>query len=407
MLSAVREDLEETPRFHRKQWEFAAILMALRARGLLATDRTGLSLGAGRERILYAVARRVRRVVATDLYEADSGWEGARTDDPEAWVRAGAPFPVEDGRLTARRMDMRSLDFPARSFDFCYSSCAIEHIGGRDDFLRHLREVGRVLQEGGVYAFTTEFHYGPELISHPENFVFPADYLRDLIAESGLAAEPVCAARIAPHKVNFPLPANLPALCFAGEGAFMAAEHPHVQLLRGACPHTSALFVLRKGGGRGGPISFEGLAASRDFLSSAIQDLRRRLAVSRLSLDPFAAGGGPGPVDTGGTVFHSDYVWLGSGGRTFAARLLVTAASPDCALELRLHRYRTLGSLEVECAGTLEWPAAAGPLAARLSAAVEDSHCYALLAHVVRGRCQVAEVVLEVLPAGRDHGTKE
>ena len=41
---------------------------------------------------------------------------------------------------------MRALEFEDASFDFCYSSCAMEHIGKYDDFLEHLREVRRVLE---------------------------------------------------------------------------------------------------------------------------------------------------------------------------------------------------------------------------------------------------------------------
>jgi SAM-dependent methyltransferase len=412
MSAVIREDLAEPPRFHRKQWEFAAILLALRERGLLDAGRAALSMGAGRERLLYAVARRVGHVEATDLYDVDSGWDGARTADPQGWVLAGAPFPVPAGRLTARRMDMRQLEFPDRSFDFCYSSCAIEHIGERGDFLRHLREVARVLRDGGVYAFTTEFHHGPEVIEHPANFVFPAGYLEELLLDGGLAPEATGDARVAPHKVNFPWPGNLPAMCFAGEGTFSTVvldEHPHVQILRGACPHTSALFVLTKGAAVPPRIAFPGAAESRDFLAAGVEELRRRLEASRVRLDPVAGGGARGGARVGeaDTLLHSDYVWLGGGRRRFLVHLRLDEATADCVVEVRLHRYRTLGRMEVECVAERSVRVGPGPLGLHLEAPVEATHCYALLAHVTRGACRAGEVLLDAEPAGEVQGTNE
>jgi SAM-dependent methyltransferase len=104
-------------------------------------------------------------------------------------------------------MDMRMLEFPDQSFDFCYSSCAIEHIGGHDDFVRHLREVRRVLRDQGVYVLTTEFHYGPDVLPYPNNYYFSAAALGELVAEGGLACAGEVDARVARHAVNHPLPA--------------------------------------------------------------------------------------------------------------------------------------------------------------------------------------------------------
>ncbi|HET8645627.1 MAG TPA: methyltransferase domain-containing protein, partial [Vicinamibacteria bacterium] len=248
VLRVVREELREPPRFHRKQWEFALVYHALERLGLLGASCEGLVLGGGRERLLYAVAPRVRRLLVTDLYAPDTPWKEARTDDPERYVREGAPFPCDLRTLQVRRMDMRELALPDGGFDFAYSCCAIEHIGGAADFAHHLREVFRVLRPGGAYAFTTEFHYGAETIADPENYVFGVEGLRALVEESPFVAERACASRLAPHRANLPLPEDVGQL-FAHRGlGFLLGELPHVQLLRGALPHSSALVVLRKTG---------------------------------------------------------------------------------------------------------------------------------------------------------------
>ena len=111
LKAVIDGDLRELARFHRKQWEFAMILLALRRRGALRPDAVGLSMGAGKERLLYAVAHTRPAVVATDLYDLQTEWETAHTGDPDRYIKEGKPFPVDDAKLRGLRMDMRSLDF--------------------------------------------------------------------------------------------------------------------------------------------------------------------------------------------------------------------------------------------------------------------------------------------------------
>ena len=94
LRAVIEGDLRELARFHRKQWEFAMILLALRRLGALRPDAVGLSMGAGKERLLYAVARSVRRVVATDLYDPGTEWDKARTDDPDRYIKAPSSAKV-------------------------------------------------------------------------------------------------------------------------------------------------------------------------------------------------------------------------------------------------------------------------------------------------------------------------
>lgn len=415
----IQSELCEPPRFHRKQWEFAMILRALRADGLLQAGSRGLSMGGGRERLLYAVARHVERLVVTDLYGSGSDWEESRTDEPRAFIEAHMPFPVDPARIEARRMDMRQLDFAPHSFDFCYSSCAIEHIGGRDDFLGHLREVHRVLKEGGTYVLTTEFHYGSETIELPGNYLFSGAYLSELFADSPFAVPPVFDARLARHRANFPLPANLPSLHLA-TGALpgrLLEDLPHLQLLRGPCPFTSALFVLKKAP-RGRPpvrIQFRGLSESQAFLAQGVEEQRVLLATTPIRLAPFVLlpGGRPKflakhapatpvqPPSGDDTALHTDYVWLGSGARTFSVTLV---ASPDAAetvsLELRVHRVRASGPFDVECVASVDTVLARGERITReLPVLLRDDCCYAVLGKVRAGNCLLEAVEVRSPPA--------
>ena len=407
LRAVIDGDLRELARFHRKQWEFAMILLALRQRGALRPDAVGLSMGAGKERLLYAVARGVRRVVATDLYDAGTEWDTARTDDPDQYIKQDKPFPVDDAKLEGRRMDMRSLDFDDETFDFCYSSCAIEHIGGREDFLRHLAEAHRVLKPGGVYALTTELHYGPETIEHPHNYYFAPPDLRDLIADCDVVADPEIDARIAHHRINYPLPPNLDALCFEGPdrlGTRLLGEAAHVQLLLGRHPFSSVAVALRKDGAAraGSGPCFPGLEETRQFLGQGLAAYRDWIEGSRVGLDPFAWGGKRDlPLaHEGDTVFHTAYEWFGSAPRTFAVSLQVAAAGEAATIDLMVHRASTLRPDEVACVASQAVALAPREESAReLTVAADADHRYAVLGRVVKGSCRLDRVKVEARPS--------
>src|SRR4030042_3099849 len=181
LLTVIQQHLQEVPRFHRKQWEFAMIFLMLQKLGLLNNRNIGLSMGGGKELLLYAIARQINKLIVTDLYDPSTEWDCARTGDPDEFIKMNKPFPVDDSHVQALRMDMLQLEFKDETFDFCYSSCAIEHIGSDTDFRQHLQEAYRVLKPGGIYILTTEFQFDDQLIRDTHNYVFPLPYLKNLI----------------------------------------------------------------------------------------------------------------------------------------------------------------------------------------------------------------------------------
>lgn len=143
---------------------------------------------------------------------------------------------------------MRTLEFEDASFDFCYSSCAIEHIGEYDDFLRHLQEVRRVLKDAGIYVLTTEFHYGDEVIPAPHNYYFSSEFLHALMRAAGFVTLGGVDGTVSPQLFNRPVPANLSDLCADPADAVtnsLLKLAPHVQLLVGGLPFSSMSLVLR------------------------------------------------------------------------------------------------------------------------------------------------------------------
>jgi len=400
LAAVIDRELREPARFHRKQWEFGMIFLALKRQGVLRGNAHGLSMGGGRERLLYAVANHVEHITVTDLYSPDTDWLCARTDNPDLFVKSDPPIPTDVSRISALRADMRDLPFPSDSIDFCYSTCALEHIGGRDDFLRHFHEVYRVLRDDGIYVFTTEFHFGNETIEDPQNVIFSWEYLLDLFTHQRLVPEHLFGARMAHHAANTPYPGNIRTLGFESAGTVAASlleELPHVQLLRGKHPFTAAIFVMKK---RPGPAPaviplIEGRKEAAEFLGLGVERYRTLVSTHPAVMDPYAflpGGLPPRVMDHQGfvenpradalTQFHTDYCWWGKGPRMFHVEL--SDVPTDGLVEVRVHGYRTLASQEILCAAeTRIGPDDHG--AADLFLDADDDCCYAVVGKV-RGK---------------------
>jgi ubiquinone/menaquinone biosynthesis C-methylase UbiE len=159
LLATIADILpERDPKTHieRKVWEFAMLAMFLEEIGRLSEDTEALSVGAGDERIVFWLANRIGKVVATDVYGegAFSGNEAnpSMLEDP----RAHAPFPYREDHLEVLWMDARDLKYPSDSFDVVFTLSSIEHFGSPADIAQSAREIGRVLKPGGHAVVVTE-----------------------------------------------------------------------------------------------------------------------------------------------------------------------------------------------------------------------------------------------------------
>src|SRR5262249_26618082 len=86
---------------HRKNYEFTQLAFGMETLGLLRDDVSVISIGAGHETVLFWLANRVGRVVATDLYEGV--WQNVQSREGDAAVlekgHEYAPFPYREDRL--------------------------------------------------------------------------------------------------------------------------------------------------------------------------------------------------------------------------------------------------------------------------------------------------------------------
>jgi len=418
----ILEELQEPPRFHRKQWEFAVIYRALEAAGLLDGTREGISFGSGTERLLYALARRVKHLWATDLYAEDSAWDIARTERPLAFLEAHAPFPIPPGSVSARAMDMRTIAFPPASFDFAYSSCAIEHIGHRADFVRHLKEVRRVLRPGGVYAFTTELTWQREAVALEGNYYFSRALLEDVVRESGLACAATFDATLSPHAINTPLPIELSGGRNDGEGRFnerLFGLLSHLQLCTANVPFTSCLVVLRKEQTPFEGFTWRGWEESQRQVEAGLGQVRALVEEAELELQPFAwlpdrrsrqylghaaffaREPAPPPDRVPGAMLHTAYVWLGA--RPRELRVSLGLLAPEGArVHLTVHRSPAARPDVIEVEQERWLPVVGGALEAGVALTPRDGCTYAVLASIDEPAARLTRARVTASPAGAE-----
>ncbi|MDQ6910452.1 MAG: class I SAM-dependent methyltransferase, partial [Actinomycetota bacterium] len=175
---------------HRKDWEVAMAIRALRHFGALHSEARILGVAAGYEDTIFYLTRHAKEVVAVDLYMIPGVWQPVAPLSMLIEPEIIAPFEFDADRLVVRHMDGRWLRFPADSFDGIFSSGSIEHFGTFHDVANAAYEMGRVLKPDGVLTLSTEFRLDGPLggIGWPGNMLlFSRENLQKYIVDaSGL-----------------------------------------------------------------------------------------------------------------------------------------------------------------------------------------------------------------------------
>ena len=157
--------LGDTPAMHRKQWEYFYVVQVLFEHDMLAEGKKGLGFAVGREALPALFAQRGCQILATDLAEeaaVELGW--AQTNQHSAQVDAlfyENVCPRETFFSSVKYQNLDMNDIPAElsgQFDFCWSSCAFEHLGSIEHGLKFVENSLDTLVPGGVAVHTTEFN---------------------------------------------------------------------------------------------------------------------------------------------------------------------------------------------------------------------------------------------------------
>jgi 2-polyprenyl-3-methyl-5-hydroxy-6-metoxy-1,4-benzoquinol methylase len=154
----------EEPKTHRKQWEYCYILQALARSGMLAPGLRGLGFGVGGEPLTALFAAHGVSVLATDLepeLARQNGWiETAQHARNKQALNDRGICPPEafDRQVDFRFMDMNTIERGVREFDFCWSACALEHLGSIRNGLNFIENSLDCLKPGGIAVHTTELN---------------------------------------------------------------------------------------------------------------------------------------------------------------------------------------------------------------------------------------------------------
>jgi hypothetical protein len=165
---------------HRKQWEFVYILQSLSRYGMIEQGARGLGFGCGQEPLPAIFAAAGCSIVATDLPSGDEragDWSasGQHTLDREILRRPHlCPDARFDEAVTFQPVDMNHIPNTLAGFDFCWSACALEHLGSIQAGLDFIRNSLDTLHPGGLAVHTTEFNLtsNSDTLDHDSTVLF-------------------------------------------------------------------------------------------------------------------------------------------------------------------------------------------------------------------------------------------
>lgn len=149
---------------HRKYWEFAYIGEMLRRTGVLRPGARGLGFGCGTEPLPALFAGMGCTIVATDApagvnpldWSSGNQWSSQVQDLYKPAIIDEATFRA---RVTFEPCDMNAIPAHLTDFDFNWSACCFEHLGGIRaglDFI--IANVESTLKIGGYACHTTEYN---------------------------------------------------------------------------------------------------------------------------------------------------------------------------------------------------------------------------------------------------------
>ena len=151
--------------YHRKVWELAYVLQALHEGGCLEAGRRGIGFGCGVEPIPSYLASRGIQVTVSDLppdARQRQGWENSH-QHASSLEQAYHGHLVDRGHfealVTHRFVDMNAIPDDLAGYDFCWSICAMEHVGSINKALTFVEKALATLVPGGVAVHTTEFNF--------------------------------------------------------------------------------------------------------------------------------------------------------------------------------------------------------------------------------------------------------
>ena len=179
--------------YHRKIWELCYALQAMHENGHMIPGAKGLGFGCGTEPIPSYLTARGVAVTVTDQLPEDAEAQGwAQSNQHTATLdQVHNPALVSreqfDRLASLRYVDMNAIPDDLRGYDFCWSICALEHLGSIEKGLAFIKNSLKTLRPGGLAIHTTEFNInsqGPTIDNWP-TVLFQRQHFERLAQELG------------------------------------------------------------------------------------------------------------------------------------------------------------------------------------------------------------------------------
>ena len=153
------------PRYHRKQWELVYICQSLWERGCLEKDKKGIVFGVGEEHLPDLFASFGCQILATDLNFKESaakGWidtnQNAAGDLEKLRRKKICDRQTFYSHVSYRDVNMNDIPTDISGYDFCWSTCALEHLGSLRHGMDFVKNSLNTLKPGGIAVHTTEYN---------------------------------------------------------------------------------------------------------------------------------------------------------------------------------------------------------------------------------------------------------
>jgi hypothetical protein len=163
-FSRICKELQIGEGYHRKLWEWAYIIHQAGRTGTVGPGKRALGFGVGTEKLPAVFASMGCRVTATDAppeISVKAGWTVGNqfAAQLESLPTLGMERAKFNQLVEFRVADMNAISPELAGYDFCWSSCALEHLGTLRtgvDFI--INSVEKTLRIGGFACHTTEFN---------------------------------------------------------------------------------------------------------------------------------------------------------------------------------------------------------------------------------------------------------
>ncbi len=235
------KELVSAPNKNRKLWEFVFILAALEQNGMLLAGKTGIGFGTGQEPLPSLFASNAIDVLATDAPEGCADvWSATlqRADSLETlWNEKIVEHAKFKRHVSHALVDMNSIPPELTGYDFCWSACALEHLGSIEKGLQFIENSLECVKPGGLIVHTTEFNLdsNEETVEVPSLCLFRRKDIERLLRKLALAGHEVFPLNLCTGNEKLDLCIDLPPFSL-----------PHLKLQVCGFTTTSLGLIVRK-----------------------------------------------------------------------------------------------------------------------------------------------------------------